>query len=763
MMERLAEGIIRFRYLIIITVTVITVVMAYFMKDLEVDADVLGYLPDDDPTAMLFDRIGETYGGNEMVIVGLETDHVFEKEMLEVVKQVTDSIRSVPGIGYVTSLTNVIDIRDTEYGIDIGRLVDEYDIPESREELDSLKEYTLSKEMYRGVLVSEDATATLVSGRIRSDADQDEVVKKIIEKVDAIPFDGTVYYAGMPVTLHELHRIIISDVRYLAPLAFVLISLVLLAGFRNVRGVFLPMFTVLIAIVWVMGIMTLTGHKITMMTNIIPVILLAVGSAYAIHVVNAIMAEHQINPEQALQRAVAYIVIPVILASVTTIFGFLSFIPGSYLIMIREFGIFSAAGIFCALLLSATFVPAIIAVIGKGTRPAEKKDSLHIFDTIPQGLSMLVFSYPKTLLTVWIFLLAVSFLAMTRIERRVEIIDYFQEDNRARQGEQLMDDKFYGTSPLYITFSGDVQNPELLQMMSRSQDEMEQFDYIPYTQSVADLIKEMNEVMEERRIVPDEPAKISQLWFLLEGQEIMDQLVSRDLREGIIQGFVTSNELEVITEIENHFKAYVEEHSTEAYRMDVTGIPIMFKRLDDSIIRSQTYSLIIAMLLVIMMTSLLLRSFERGVIAVIPIGVTVIVLFGAMGLTGIPLDIATVLTGSVTIGIGIDYAIHFISRYQAEYTHRSDVTDSIDKAIRISGKAIVINMAAVSVGFAMLMFSRLMPLQRFGFLIAVTMLVAAMATLTLLPMVLKKQQEWRITRDKQKEKKHKCSSKPNVP
>lgn len=210
---------------------------------------------------------------------------------------------------------------------------------------------------------------------------------------------------------------------------------------------------------------------------------------------------------------------------------------------------------------------------------------------------------------------------------------------------------------------------------------------------------------------------------------------------------MTSNELEVITEVENNFETYVAEHSAEAHRMDVTGIPILYKRLDESIVHSQAYSLIIAMILVGLMTSLLLRSFERGIIAIIPIGVTVILLFGAMGVTGIPLDIATVLTGSVTIGIGIDYAIHFISRFQGEYTKGTDVNKSIDRAINISGKAIVINMASVSIGFAILMFSRLLPLQRLGFLIAVTMIVAGMATLTLLPLVLKKQQEWQRKRE----------------
>ncbi len=319
-MERYAEFVVRFRYLIILVVAAITAVMGYNLKNLEVNADVMSYLPEQDTAARLFNRIGETYGGNEMIIVGLETDHVFETDMLYLVKQVTDSIRSVPGIGYVTSLTNVLDIRGSEYGIETGRLVDEFDIPTGRDALDSLKAYTLSKDMYRGNLVSEDATATLVIGKILTGHNRTEVAGHIRDKLEGIPFEGNIYYGGMPVTLSELSRIIVSDISKVAPLAFVLISLVLLVGFRNFRGVFLPMLTVLIAAVWIMGLISMLGYQITLITNIIPVIILAVGSAYAIHVVNAVMAEKQINPKRALQRAIAFIVVPVILALSTSFF-----------------------------------------------------------------------------------------------------------------------------------------------------------------------------------------------------------------------------------------------------------------------------------------------------------------------------------------------------------------------------------------------------------------------------------------------------------
>ena len=740
-MKSFALWTIRFRRAILWTVALLTLLMAYFLKDLEINADVMSYLPEDDPAAALFNRIGDTYGGNEMAIVGLSGKPVFEAEMLELVRQVTDSIRTVPGIGYVTSLTNVLDIRGSEWGIEMGRLVDEFDIPRDPEVLDSLRTYTLSREMYRRNLVSEDAMATLVIGKILTGYNRAGVVEQIQEKLAHLPFEGEIYFGGMPVTLLELSRIIVHDVQIIAPLTLLIISLILLAGFRSGRGVVLPLLTVIIAATWTMGVISLLGYQINMLTNIIPVILLAVGSAYAIHVVNAVVAGHQEDPEGGLQRAIAYITVPVALASLTTIFGFLSFIAGSYLVMIREFGFFSALGIFFSLTLAVTFVPAALATTRqrKAQRlPPAKPRNNQAFDLLPGKLSTLVFRRQRALFAAWGVLIVLSLVGMSRIERRVDIMDYFQRDSTVRKAEDLLNRQFHGSSPLYLQVRGDIQSPATLSLMEEAQDFMAGFDYIPYSQSVADLVRQMNDVMGEGEVIPDDPVKIVQLWFLLDGQEIMEQLVSADLGEGIIQAYVTSSELDVLREIETRFDHFVATHRSDELELAVTGTPIMLRRLDKSIINSQTYSLVIAMMLVMVMTGLLLRSFRLGALAVIPIAVTLVVLFGTMGLTGVPLDIATVLAGSVTIGIGIDYAIHFISRYAESQRMQQTQEESLARAIRISGKAIFINMVAVSAGFATLTLSRLVPLQRFGFLIAVTMITAGMATLTLLPLLLKK-------------------------
>ncbi len=734
-MEKTALLIIRLRYWIVALFTVVTLVSGYFMMDLRVNADVLGYLPDDDPAAVLFQHIGQQYGGNEIIVIGMNDIEVFEYESLQLIKAVTDSVRSVQGIGFVTSITNVLDIRSDDYGIVIGRLVDEFNIPHDSATLQALRDYTLSKDMYRGNLVSADGRATLVIGKILDGASSTDVVEQIQAKLETIPYEGEFYYGGMPLTLLELSRVIRHDIQFITPVAFILICLALFIGFRSIRGIVFPMLSVLIAVVWTMGAMGLFDKSITLITNLMPVILLAVGSAYAIHVVNRINEEMRINPSGALIRAIIYVSVPVFMASLTTIVGFLSFIAGSYLTMIQEFGLLTSIGILFSFLVAIFFIPALQAVMGD-FKAKQSQDNNPVINPITGFINMLIFRHKKLLLIFWSLLLIYSIFGFFRIERRVDLVDYFREDNPVKKSESLLRNKFHGSVPLYVVVSGDIQDPEVLRMMQKTQEFMESFPYIPHSQSVVDLIKQMNETMGEGRIIPDNRAKIEQLWFLLSGQDIMEQLVNFELTEGVIQGSVASTDLQVLREIEYNFREFTEKHRSEKYSLEVTGIPIMFRRLDDSIIRSQIYSLIIAILLVVVLVSFLRRSLLQGLLATIPVIATLIILFGTMGNAGIPLDIATVLTGSITIGIGIDYAIHFMAYFGNAYQKNNNISESIRETVKGSGRAILINIFAVTLGFAVLLFSNLVPMQRFGLLIAVTMLSSGLAAMTLLPLAM---------------------------
>jgi len=737
-MNCLSRLIIYYRRSIIIITLLVTVVMAVFFRNLEVDPDVFNYLPEDDPKAMLFREIGDKYGGNYTGIIGLETDDIFNTTTLEHIRQITDSLETIPGVGTVTSLTNIIDIKGSDWGIEIGNLIDKYDIPRTAEELSALKTYTLSQEMYRGTLVSEDATYTAVMVKISEGVDKITVATTIHEKIESMNLPERVFFGGMPFVFKSLSDIIMGDMTLLAPIAAFMIIIVLLLSFRSWRGVVLPLLTVAISIIWTLGLMGLLHIKISIISDVIPVILLAVGSAYTIHVINRVRQTSAENPDRTLQEALSFIIIPVFLAATTTMAGFISFIFGSYLTMISTFGIFMALGVAFAMILSLTFAPAVLAVLPEKIKPGHtlKRIRLDLLDRLLQRIFKLVTSHPWHVIIGWCIVLLIAIAGIFMIQRKVDIIDYFRKSDPTHIAEEIFREKFGGSMPVYLTVKGDVQDPEVLNTMRLTADFIEHSESVVHTQSIADLIEEMNEVMGEGKVIPKEKAKVEQLWFLLEGQDIMEQLVTYDKDEGLVNATFNTGDVDKMQEFTDELEGFIADHPAWKGKVDFTGLPSLYLKIDRSLILSQMQSLIYATLLVFLLVAVFLRSLRRGLHAILPILVTLLVLFGFMGLVNIPLDIATVLVGSVSIGIGVDYAIHMITHFDHEFKAGGVVSTSLGHAIRISGRAIIINVLSVALGFLVLMFSNLVPLQRFGLLVAVTMITSGAAALTLLPATL---------------------------
>ena len=343
-MENFVKKIITVRWFIIILVIVFTGLLGYQLKNLRINADILSSLPDDDPDAALLKEIGEKFGSNNMGIIILSTDNIYQKNVVEDVKSITDTLSLIDGILSVTSLTNIINIRADEEGFEIGKLVDEYNMPVTPEAFEELKQKVLTNEMYKGSIVSEDGTSTLIIFTLKDDAVVQVVAKTVIEKTETLASSGKLYYTGSPMLVTYISALMKNDLLRLLPFAFLLITIILFLSFKSLSGVVFPLLTAVVAIIWSLGTMSMLGIELSMISNNIPIILLAIGTAYAIHVINRIHQIDDLDRKKAIRKALEYVMIPVILSAITTMIGFVSFIFGSYLKMIVEFGIFTASG-----------------------------------------------------------------------------------------------------------------------------------------------------------------------------------------------------------------------------------------------------------------------------------------------------------------------------------------------------------------------------------------------------------------------------------
>ena len=740
-MERLSNIVVKFRWLIILSVLAVTVFLGYQLRSLEVDSDIVHSLPPDDPEVKLFNVVGEQFGGNQIGIVILTADNVLMPPVIDDIAMVTDTLTDMEGIISVTSLTNMMKINVEGDNFEVGQMISDRNRPTNRAEADSLLKEITADDMVRGTILSEDGTATAIIFTFADQSNADSLSEVVIDRISNLPLHEEPYFAGSSFIATYVSRVVNHDLVTLIPIAFFLIAFILYFSFHSFRGVILPILTAGLAIIWSMGIFSLLGLKLSMVSNNVPIIILAVGSAYAIHVLNRVNQCKEQDVKKIIRTALAFMFVPVALTALTTMTGFLSFIFGSYLSMIRDFGLLAALGTFFAGVFALTLVPSLLAVAPhskkkEGGRILSGHKRSYLIDYFLKPLRRVVDTHRSRIFVGWLLLLAISLFGVTKIKRSVSVSGYFKKHHPAAIADRIMSEKFGGSKSVFVVFNGDMQSPGLLKMMLKTEEYMKNSPYITSTQSIADVVARLNRVMGDTVDIPDEEGKVAQLWFLIGQQESTDRLVSPDLDKGIIIAKYDDNGKNNINDFRKYMQAFFREYASEDYSIQITGMPFINAQLDHSLVKSQITSLTLAIILVLALVSLMFRSFREGLFASIPIIVTISILYGIMGLTGIPLNVVTVLVASIAMGIGIDYSIHFISHFNHSVNRKKDVLTAVDESIMVSGNAIMINFISVSGGFLVLVFSQLVPMIYFGVLIAISMLGSSMGALTLLPSII---------------------------
>ncbi len=727
-MKRFYKILIKTRWLVILFTLLLTLFFAYQIKNIKINPDLVSYLPKTDPAVKLIEYIGDEFGGNFLAISAIETDNVFTKENIEKINEITKKLKLLEGVDFVISLTDVLDIRKSEEGIEIGKLVDEYALPSNEKELRELKDYVLSKKRYRDRIVSRDGKTTLIITAISKNTDRRKATKEIKEIISTSGIKGKIYFGGLPFQLFEIGDFIIRDLKTLTPLVALVVIFSLYMNFFTIRGVFLPLLTVSISTLQTLGLMSLFKVPLTIISDAIPVLLLAIGSAYSIHMVSKF--EEKKRNDIQIESAFQEVSISIILAGITTIAGFLSFIVGSYLNAIREFGIFSALGVLISLLLSITFVPAILSL----TKPKKNmfSESFKLLEKL-EGIVFWILKKEKLTLLIFSVILIISIFGISFINRKSNLVSYFEKESYIQKSEKIFEEKFGGSIPLHILVKGDIAEPSVLNRMKKMQTFLESISYVSNAHSIVDYIEEMNDLMGEGKKIPDTKAKVYNLLFLLEGQDVMEPLLNNERTEAIIQASLPNLDIYEMNNLIKIIEKYISENKSSDISFFFTGQPLIYSHLDSSLLKSQLTSLAIAIILIFICVAIPLRSFSGGLLGLVPIVFTLFIIFGLMGFTGIPLDIATVLVGSVSIGIGIDYSIHFLNRYRWEISKNPSEISALHSTLVTTGKAVTTNMITVALGFLVLVFANLIPLRRFGLLVAITMLSSGAGALTLLP------------------------------
>ena len=826
--------IYRFPLLNILIILALTIFFALQLPDIRLDNDVLTFLPADHPARLAVVEQQKLFGGVLLIDVAVEAREgsIISPGGLALLAELDGGFREIEGVQEVESIFSTDYLEATPEGMRSSPIASR-EGPWDGETADAVRWKLASWKIYDRLLISPDYSATQIGVRYDTglDAAQREgVFREILEITSEHEGEGFNFYvAGTPAMTTLVSRNMTADLKTLIPFVLAVLILVLSLAFRRPGGVLLPLLTVSISTVWIIGIMALLEVSLSVLGTVIPVLMLAVGSAYAIHLTShyydgtAGFSGGKEEQRRLVLAAVDRTGPPVLTAGLTTVAGFGSLVV-SRVIPMRVFGIFTAAGVLIAILVALLFLPSVLLLQRPPRAEAGSRQAAPPKRPMGRLLSLLNTLATRrrgAVLFGLVLLVLLSSLGTGRLIVDNALIDYFKEETDIRVSDTFIREKFAGTKSFDVIVRGpgpgSLTDPAILDAMDRMARHLESdYQEVARVVSYSDFIRRMNMVMhaglsgspeekgdhydneesdlpldsgsffeeepfaggddsffsesdyeenedsrggepageteylspEEYDEIPLDPRRygladaeelcnlISQYLLIYSGN--LDAWSDDDLEPGIARMSValnTSGNLftnKLIPEIE----AWAGENFPPGYSLETAGIALAESAVTDLITGAAVGSILLSLCLVFTIVAISYRSFAAGLYGAVPLGLTVLVNFGVMGWTGIKLDIATAMVGSLAIGIGIDYTIHFLAAYRRERLASDDTSRVTAAALEGSGKAIIYNALSVAAGFLVLAFSRFNPLMYLGILVSLTMITSSLASLTVIPVLL---------------------------
>jgi len=745
-MRRFFEFIADHPYVTIGVILIVTVGFAAFVPRLHTDTNFKNYMDKNDPTVQAMDRAEDRYGSQDLFMIAVENDDgIFNKETLTKISRMQAEFEHITGVDEVTGPLNAQVITGTEKTLNVGPAAPNEEVPATAEEMAAYRARVMGSNTVRGYIVASDGKAAVISIKLKLNADDVAAAKQvvaIVEKYNTAP--DHIYITGLPYMNLVLTQSMGKDLKILLPLVILVIIIVLYFSFWSLRGVILPLLVVSLSAVWTLGLMGMFNVPITIISFILPVILMAIGIAYCIHVLNKYHEEIAAGADRrtAVIETGLHMVSPVSMAGLTTVAGFFSLL-NSFLIPQRQFGVFTGLGVLAAMLLSLVLIPALLAALKVPKRKIHG-NSNGILTRVLSGFERMIIRRRLVVITVSLLLFGVflASLPMLRIETSEK--EFLGADSPVVQGMDVMDRHFSGSEQVMIDIDtgkrDGLKDPAVLNQVDALQEFLKSKG-VKKTISIADMVAEMNQKFHADDpayyVIPEDRKLVSQLLllFTFQGGD-MGNMALGDFSAGEVMGLYPSDGSSQQVKLAHEVQNYLDTHFTGTVHAQMVGATKVSSSMYSRIAMSQITSLGTSILASWLIVSLLFGSVIAGLISLIPIAFTVVINFGVMAYSGTPLDMSTLMVSSIAIGIGIDYAIHFISRFRREMQSGESAESALQTTIQTTGRGIAYNALALALGFAVLLFSSFKGTSNFGLLIAMTMVISALSAFTIIPAIL---------------------------
>ncbi len=737
---------------VIFACVVLTLLAVVASLGIRVDTDPENMLSATQPDRVVYDRLKKEFGLHDLIVVGIvDPQGAFRPETLGPVAAAIDSILQVPGVipDDVVSLTTTDNPQSEADLVDIHPVMAR--VPATSAEAESLRLAIAGNPYLNEVIASANGDAVAIYVPIES-KDRSVAVAGAIRRIlkGTLPSGVRSYLAGLPIAEDTFGHEMFVQMGVVAPLAFIVILLLVLFLFGE-PSFLLPVGVIAaLSVIWTMACLIGTGFTVHIMSSMIPVFLMPIAILDAVHILSEFQLQRRLQGvrRDAVDATMRALYRPVTFTSITAAVGFGS-LGFANIPPVRVFGVFVAVGIVIAWILTHTLLPALFALLPlRPAKPAGQAGA-SLFSPALRWIGEFSFRRARLVILVAVVFFAVGAVGMARLRSDDNPVRWFRAGHPMRVAHDVLNARFGGTYMAHVLVetgaAGAAQSAEVVTWMDRFQRHLEGDPAVGKTSSVADIVRRLNRVIHEGNVgfdrIPTASDEVGQLIFLFQGSgdpDDLDNYLDHEARRANIWIQMRDGD--------NLAMERVEADAAEFLKRDpppvgatitwsgLNHINVVWQRL---MVNGMMKSILGSFAVIFLLMVLEFRSWPIGLLCMVPLSVEIVASYGAIGLATGRYDMPIAVCSTLALGLSVDFAIHFLERVRNRWHETRDLPGSISYLFGPPGLAIVRNAIVISLGFLPLVVSTLTPYVTVGLLFAGLMIAGAIATLFLLPALLR--------------------------
>ena len=766
MWQRLAKFVLKKRLLLLIVLFAITVVMGFFASKIQLSYEFSKAIPTDNPKYQDYLSFKKKFGDDgNVLVIGVQSDRFFQIKNFQAFSNLNKALKQIPYVEDVLSVANAVDLlKDTA-----SQKLDAIPVfpkeVQTQRQIDSSLKVFYSLPFYRSLLYNKRTDAYLIVVRINKNIlnskGRTKVINDIIDKTNRYTSSTQIqtHISGLPLIRTQVADRIAREMKWFIIGSLVLSALILLLMFRSIKTTLLSLLVVITGVIWSVGIMYCFGYKITLLTALIPPLIVVIGIPNCIYFLNKYHSSFKRtgNKEQSLIDMVSRMGVVTLFCNLTAAIGFAVFALTRSAIL-KEFGEVAGLSIMLIFVISFILLPGFLSYMKAPVIEQLKYLDIKIFTNFLLKIEHWVFNHRKIVYACTLVVLIFSVTGIFKLKTEGFIVDDLPKTDKIYRDLKFFEKNFGGVMPLEIVIdtkkryglAGARVLPVLVKMDSLSSYIKKQPE-MSRPLSIAEGIKFVKQGFydgDSANYALPNSFDIAFIGDYLRPQKndtvknnltkLMTSFIDtarESTRMSINMADVGTEKLPVIL---NNLKKQTDHFfDSSKYKITFTGSTITFLEGSTYIINGLKESLLWAFLFIALCMLFLFKSIRILICSLIPNVIPLIVTAGIMGWVGVRLKPSTVLIFSVALGIAIDVTIRFLVNYKQELPlNNQDIQKTVSETIKHTGLSILYTSLVLIAGFIIFCFSGFGGTQSLGWLTSVTLFIATLTNLILLPVLL---------------------------